>query len=992
MSFLTPKQPRRGVHAPLIVAMVCLMGGQAMAQQKPKPAKPAGAPAAPAAPAPPEATAAAVVTPLTFTRIFDAAQAAFVAKNYDLAVAKINELLKVLGTRKEAPYEMLYFNIGLAHLLNKKSAEAEEAFTDCLKRFPKGEYSSRCYLGIGRACIDQGTPEKKDRAIEALSRAALDPKMRAEAGLNLGELYTEMGKPEDALKVFRSLMGSDVTSPTQTGAAVQVIGLLADTGKLNDLNSYLDRLVNSEGVRDAMAWYVNQVIVRADELVGKQQYASALAIYRAIPPASEVLAVQRASIERMGKEIALLEAKVKSEASKPIEQHSNAGEFLANYKAALEQNQTALTAIEAKTDLDSAILMRRGRCLYYLERREEALVCFKTMRTKYETAPDAKSAAFAEVVLYNELKNTEQLLILGKRYLQKYPDADNAEQVALLAGEIIVQKGDWAAVGEWYGDLIKRFPQSPTIDRYNFYLGVAKFQTGDFTGSAGLLSAFVKNFPNSEMVETALYYVVMANFLTNQYKPTLVAGNDYLKRFPNGRYTGDVIYRLAFIDSNDKTVAPEKIVRDLDGFMQVHPTDLAAGSIYSLLADTAKKMKADPDKGVDPSAIAFEAYKKAMYSESPEDVIQYALDSATQILQDRKDWQAIADLHSDFIKKYPKSNMILTSIGWISKALARMGKAEESTQLIADTLRAEMGNPASELVEQLIDELVKSFVPRKIKPAEVDIEAFDKQLVDLLNKVTEKSTNATTNARIYYARARLAQALKRSDRSDLYLKGIASNTADPAVLSPMLLAVVGDILLKSGKLDEAQAMFQRLKDRYSDSSFSDAGPVGLGQVALARKKPEDALKIFNNAIETIPGMSRFKEASLGKLEALVETGQFETADKLADNMVGDKSFRGESAGKAYLLKARSLRRQSEKAAGIDASRELLKQAKAVYQRVQGAYKASPEVYAEALWQEYQVALELRDNENATKILEFLYAEPKLKNTARYKDAEKLLNK
>ncbi len=88
----------------------------------------------------------------------------------------------------------------------------------------------------------QDTPEKKQQAIEALKNAAKDPKYRSEAGLWLGQVYTDLGKHDEALKVFRSLMGSDVRTPQQTTAAVEVIGLLADTGKLEDLTAYLDRL------------------------------------------------------------------------------------------------------------------------------------------------------------------------------------------------------------------------------------------------------------------------------------------------------------------------------------------------------------------------------------------------------------------------------------------------------------------------------------------------------------------------------------------------------------------------------------------------------------------------------------------------------------------------------------------------------------------------------------------------------------------------------
>ena len=96
-------------------------------------------------------------------------------------------------------------------------------------------------------------------------------------------------------------------------------------------------------------------------------------------------------------------------------------------------------------------------------------------------------------------------------------------------------------------------------------------------------------------------------------------------------------------------------------------------------------------------------------------------------------------------------------------------------------------------------------------------------------------------------------------------------------------------------------MFRRLVDRYKDGLFADAGPVGLGSIALARKKPEEALKIFETSLESNPGMSRFKETTLGKIEALIALDRLDDAEKFAQQIVGDKMFRGEWAGKANLL-------------------------------------------------------------------------------------------
>jgi tetratricopeptide (TPR) repeat protein len=947
-------------------------------------------PAAPVAPAAPAAPAAPVAIG-TLNRLFSDAEAAFASKDYGTAVTKIQEILAGLGTNTDAPLELLNFNIGLAYLLGEKYPEAEEAFTACLKKFPKGEYSSRCYLGVGRARILQDTPEKKEASIEALKLAAMDPKFRSEAGFWLGQVYSELGRRDEALTVFKSLMGSDIRSPQQTTAAVQVIGLLADTGNIEDLVLYLDRLSNQSGVRDAIAWFANQVIVRGDELVGTQSYESALAIYRSVPPRSQIIEIQTTALSSQRKDLAILEARVAAESNKPIGQRSSASEFLNNLKPAIELAEKALAAIEEKKDLDAAVIMRRGRCLYYLERHEEALVCFRTIRTKFPASEEAQAAAYAEIVIYNKLQNIPEIKVLCDAYLRKYPEADNVEQVATLAGEVLVQSGNWAEVANFYSGLEARFPKSENLDRYTFFQALALFQDGEFKKSNPLFAKMLKNFPQSQLLENALYYVAMSAFLTNDYKATLSSTKEYLSRFPDGRFAGDMRYRLAFIDFNDKeTDQSNKIIKELTTFLSDHPDDSAAGSMLCLIADTYKKKTSDKADELEKfQNLALESYKKAVWTDSPDDVIQYALDSATAMIQAKKDWAGVAELHSDFLKRKPDSPLSLLSASWVAKMKAREGKGTEAAEMLANALKSRIGNAANEQVEFLIDELVQTLVPRSKKPAEIDVDAVDKQLIEIITQAIGEQQNATTTARLYYARARLAQILRRADRADLHLKGIATiNAKDPSVLSPALLAVSGDILLKLGSLDEAQAMFQRLVDRYTEGMFADAGPVGLGYIALARKQPQQAFDIFENALVNNPGMSRFKETTLGKLEAMADLGRLEDAEKFALEIVSDKTFRGESAGKAYILLGKVYRKQSEKADGVEARQELLKKAHATYQRVYVAYQSAPEVCAEAYWQAYETAKELGNQTLADETLAALLANPKLQNTQRVKTSAK----
>jgi TolA-binding protein len=923
--------------------------------------------------------------------LFSDAEKAFVAKDYATASTKLETLLKSVAANPAvapATLEMLRFNIGLSYLTANNGEKAETAFNEVIKNHPKGEYTSRAQLGLGRALILQNTPEKKELAINALKQAATDPKYRSEAGLSLGQVYDDLKRPEDAFAVFRSLMGSDVRTPQQTNAAVEVIGLLADSEKIEDLTAYLDRVINQSGVRDAIAWYSNQIIVHADSLMEQSKRESALVLYRSIPPRRQILETQRVALEQQRREIDALEKKVAAEEKLPIGKRSNAGEALPGLKAALDINTEALDAIDKRADLDAALLLRRGRALYFLDRFEEALVCFREIRDKYPDSSDLQAAAYSEIFVYNRLQNTVELQKRAADFLEKHPDSKNIEQVALLAGEGLANAGKWDEVLTFYRNLATKFPNSPTLDRYNFFEGVALFRLGKFAEASDVFTKFTQTFPSSDLFEDAVYQVAMANFVQGKYKETLATCQDYLKRFPTGRYAGDIRYRLSYIDFRDtETDQSQKIIKDINAFVEASPDDPGIGMMLNLLGDTysqkpaLQKLKDSPDKALD-------AYKRAADTEGADDVIGYALDQATTILQSKKDWAALAELHMGVMNRRPGTNLALKSSVWVVKMLVREGRNDEAAQLLATTLKDSIGDPANEQVEPLLDEMVKTLVPKRTKDAAaINPDDLFKKLTDILNKAAEGKESQTTNARIAYANALLAEKLRLPDRSDLFLKGMAANT-DPAVLSPMLLSACGEIMLKDGNLDQAEAMFQRIVDRYQDSSFSDSGPVGLGRVALARKDYQKAYDLFTDAIENNPAMSKFGEATVGKLEALEKLGKLDDAEKLGVQMLGDKQFKGESSGKAYLLLGDVFQARGKTLSGSD-KEEALKKANGYYINAFARFKAYPEIAGSGLLNSYKVLTELGLADDAAQQLKNLTDSPKFEKTQARKEAEKI---
>ena len=192
----------------------------------------------------------------------------------------------------------------------------------------------------------------------------------------------------------------------------------------------------------------------------------------------------------------------------------------------------------------------------------------------------------------------------------------------------------------------------------------------------------------------------------------------------------------------------------------------------------------------------------------------------------------------------------------------------------------------------------------------------------------------------------MAQRLKRDDRCRLFLKGnVVINAKDLSVLSPQLLSKGADALFKSGDVDDAGKMFQRLMDLHA-TEFGNAASVGLGSVALARKKPEEALKLFNEVLANNPASLETIEATLGKLQALLETSKLDEAMKLGLQSAEDKSFQGESTARIYLILGNVCEKKAGASAG-DEAKAFLDQALGYYQRVRAAYASYPELCAEA---------------------------------------------
>ena len=173
--------------------------------------------------------------------------------------------------------------------------------------------------------------------------------------------------------------------------------------------------------------------------------------------------------------------------------------------------------------------------------------------------------------------------------------------------------------------------------------------------------------------------------------------------------------------------------------------------------------------------------------------------------------------------------------------------------------------------------------------------------LDAALTVPEDTITNVYLARIRFAKAELARLMRSPTRNSLHLSVLAGS-AKPEDLGPILLSIVGQYLVEQKEYDKAAPFFMRLRDTYPDSAFSDAAPVGLGEIAMAKGDYAAAAEAFDFALNGAAGTGMAKEATFGKAVALFNLKKFPEAKAIFEEIVGIKEWRGlEKAGALFYL-------------------------------------------------------------------------------------------
>lgn len=856
---------RGGLPSAFLAFLLPVFASSALAQ----------APKPPPAPAPTPEAAGALNMEQEVESLYKEAFNLFQDSKFQEALSKINTIKEKVSR----PFEKVVFVEGACYFNLNDFPKAITTLELYVSTFPDGESFNPVRMALGRAYLANKEP---DKGIEVLRKVAAEaPEFMAEAGVVIAEHLRKTDKTDEALQILEKVLSGGVQSPAAIQAAMLSADILVAKGEVEKASEMMEKVRGVASGGENVAQMNNISLKLGDQMLERKSFREALSAYQMVRRQSE--------ISRMQKErLALIEKSMANPGKGPIPGSKE------ELKARFDSEKLLLEEIEKRPDYDASLYYRLGRCYFEMGRFWESLLAFEVIVNDFKTFPQRDRAMFGMIIANGQLKRVVQARQLCETYISEFPDGANLGEVSEMYGMLAYNAGDMAGAEQSF-DKALGFPKADK-ERLLFLRATVLFEMQRFEDARTCLELLLNANAQSAYKDDAQYRISLSYFYQNDFKSVTTALKKYLADNPKGQYIIDAKYRLAFIKFQGKEV--ESAMEDLRKLVEEAPNDQNIGQVYALLGD-GYNQRQEYEK-------ALEAFANAVSKAKTDDVLNYAMDNATDLYASENKWTELANMWQAYYETHKDNeDQALKAIFWISRARVKENKTEDAIKLLAEAIKPKIPNGSNEQVEVLMQQLCGLLAPKRRRQADgtYDGPSFEEKEKELeaLIKPEEAGMNGTAQMRILFARAWLARQMKEPDKAEK-LFAIIIEVAKPEDLSPLLLSTVGDNARTKGDLDKAAACYERLNSLFPDSEFADAAPVGLAEIAYSKEEFDKALALFDEAIEKYAASSKLLDANLGKAKTLIALKKWDDARKLYEQISNTREWRGEATAiSLYML-------------------------------------------------------------------------------------------
>ena len=879
-------------------------------------------------------------------QLYAQGMAAFAAGDYAKAA---NDLDALLTKAEFSPQlEPAFFSVGSAYFNAGDYKKAITAFKTYQTKFPNGPHASDALFGIAQSNL---ATKNYAEAATQFATLAKESRFRDQALFFSATANKEAGKIDQAIADLEKLGGEELKTPMAVRGIMLLAQLYSQKGKADKVIPLIKKLHERIGLVENIVELNAMTVELGDQLYSKNFYADALECYRAAYPREQIQRLQNERLAAMQRQVDDNLATAKSDSSQ-LTQLTAANNQL---KASIATTRKLLEEFEKLPSITPAIYIRMARCFYEADRKWEAIIVYQEIIDKFGQIPEREPALFGLIVSLADVNQAKKAQQRCEQYLEEFKTGPNAETVGYMLGVVALQANDPQSAEKYFNQTLQAQPNTKFRDQIRFLLANAKFSAGKHDEATAEYKKYLTDFPKGQNIEEATYRLALTALFSGKYQEAMDQLHAYMQKYPGGQFVTDAKYRLAVCKYAASLY--DEVITDCKAWQREYPKNQQLGEVLALLGD-AYGSKDQPNEAI---PYYIESYKTA----TTDEVVNYSLFAASKLLQKRGEWDKVADLFREFIELKPDSPTVISALYWIGKAKAHEGKMDEAKRLTADTIKKYIPDPNREAVELLLTQLAQLCVKRKAplpegSPAAVadsgiggspmgqrpgaaatespaaltpiaaasssEPQTDPGAELDSLLGSTEQEQNATTRARILFAKAELAR-LRRQPAEEEKNIGRIAQEFKPDDLSPVLLGRAGDYLLSKQKPDQAAGFYQHLLDEYPKSENVDFAYNGLGEIAYQKHDLNKALRYFTDGTEKIAAAQKLKDITVGRAKTLLALDKLDEAKKGFEQVASVREWRGESTAFSVFSLGE-----------IEAKRGRWAEANAYFQRVYVAYQ------------------------------------------------------
>jgi TolA-binding protein len=457
------------------------------------------------------------------------------------------------------------------------------------------------------------------------------------------------------------------------------------------------------------------------------------------------------------------------------------------------------------------------------------------------------------------LKQYDEALKTFQDSLQKNPPPEIGVVAQFGIANIYRDTSKWDDAIKAFNLTVEKYPGTPQALESAYSAAACTQQKGDNAGAIPLIEAFLKANPDSPLTPLATFVLGNAQIAAGQNDAGVATLAKVAEQFPDAPPAPFTYFSRAQVFAAAQNVAEvNKLMRE---FIEKYPKDdkiyfaynsiaqnaSAAGNIDLAIATWREFVERYPEHAKAPSALVTVSDLQRTTAE------RLATNYTSLNETDRVKWKEAVDGSTTTIEgllaKYPQSadlSPALQSMLASQKMLIRSGLKDDAA--VEASLQAQADQATDAGARSKILFALSGFIAEKDKPRALAkmSEAYNAQVV-----YGPKDIDVYGLALVDSGKLDEAQAVFEKLAADYPAPaGAAPNAAPPLVQEAQATAIFGKgrVAQQRGQTAEAGQLFQQLKATYPWSPKVLEADYGIAQSLRSQKKPDEAMSLLGGII------------------------------------------------------------------------------------------------------------------------------------------------